>query len=176
MSDPSLGGIHDGHQSATTTKRSTGGRTPARRPTTTRNPKRTTPRRSRGKSTTGKEIAVVALAGTVLGAKWLHARYGHRVQVDPAHRRIGLGLVHAVAAVVVGAAVWADRAGPAGTRATRGATALLGWIAFLLPGLRAVRALRLMRPAGGFHRPRLRSSATRSSPRSPPYPATSHGR
>ncbi|WP_431976040.1 DNA translocase FtsK [Micromonospora haikouensis] len=142
----------------TTTKRATTGRTrtPARRPTSTRTPKSaTTARRRTRRSGTGKKALALALASGALAGRWLHQRYGHRVQVDPAHRRIGAGLLTAAAAVVAAAALWFDRAGPVGEYVTRAATALIGLVAYLLPALLAIRAVRLMRPVGLFHRPRL---------------------
>jgi S-DNA-T family DNA segregation ATPase FtsK/SpoIIIE len=83
----------------------------------------------------------------VLG--WLVRAVGRQAatarDLDPEHRRDGVGLAVLGLAVLLGAAVWFNGAGPAGDRIAETVRFFLGAIAAALPVLLLVGAVRLMR-------------------------------
>jgi S-DNA-T family DNA segregation ATPase FtsK/SpoIIIE len=91
----------------------------------------------------------------VLGALWMllahaigslarHAGGGAR-DLDPAHRRDGVGLAAAAAALIVAVGAWANAGGPLGHGITTVLRTLIGSAVMLLPPLLAVVAWRLLR-------------------------------
>ncbi len=79
-----------------------------------------------------------------VGALVRHVGGGAR-DLDPAHRRDGLGLTAAAAALVVAVGAWARAGGPLGHGVTTVLRTLVGSAVLLLPPLLAVVAWRLLR-------------------------------
>jgi DNA segregation ATPase FtsK/SpoIIIE-like protein len=135
--------------------------TPARRPVPrTRQPARKAPARrtTARRRTSTTSFNPFALFGRVLIAIWMGLAHvlGWMVRavgrqaatardLDPEHRRDGVGLGLLGLAVLVAAAVWFNSAGPVGAKLADTVRFLLGGIAAALPVLLLVGAVRLMR-------------------------------
>jgi S-DNA-T family DNA segregation ATPase FtsK/SpoIIIE len=82
---------------------------------------------------------------------WLARAVGRQAatarELDPAHRRDGLGLGLLGLAILVAVAVWADAAGPVGKWAAFALHWLVGAVAAALPVLLLAAAIRVMRQA-----------------------------
>ncbi len=165
-SDP--GGTVRTMASRTTTAarpRPSGGRGPASRPArggSTRKPAakgKPAPKRPSALSSVGHAVGaglgqLLKGLGTLLGTLWLAAAHGlggatraatgGAKELDPAHRRDGLGLLLLAAALVAAGGAW-WHAGGAGDAVAGGLGALLGKGALLLPVLLAVCAWRVLR-------------------------------
>ncbi|MEV4416206.1 DNA translocase FtsK 4TM domain-containing protein [Catellatospora sp. NPDC049609] len=130
---------------AARTRQTAARRAPARRP-------RARVRRSRFTANP------VALLGRMLGAIWMAAAHGvgwlaraagtqaaKARDLDPEHRRDGVGLLLLGLAVLLGVAIWGNGAGPFGTWLADTVRFFIGATAAALPLLMAVSAIRIMR-------------------------------
>ena len=147
-----------------TTGKSTGGATRRARKSTA------APRRRRTRRTTvaQHDYGVLAVFGRGIIAVWmmLANAVGWAVravgrqaatakELDPAHRRDGLGLLAMGLGLVLAVAVWFQAAGPAGWYLERGVRLSIGALAAALPVLLFAGAVRLMRhPGDPAHRGR----------------------
>ncbi len=99
----------------------------------------------------GRAIAGLwmALAHTV---GWLVRAVGRQAattrELDPAHRRDGMGLLSLGLAIVLAVAVWFNVGGPAGFYLEHGVRTVIGSLAAALPLLLLAGAVRLMRSEG----------------------------
>ncbi|HEX4250587.1 MAG TPA: DNA translocase FtsK, partial [Pseudonocardia sp.] len=113
------------------------GRTTGRRTTTTRGrpaPRggtagRSTPRRSPARPAPRKDI--ITVIGMAFGG--LRKAAGRTRELDPAHRRDGIGIVLLVLAVVTAAGVWWSAGGPIGAAVKIGLTTVIGAASAPLP-------------------------------------------
>ncbi|MBW3641262.1 MAG: DNA translocase FtsK 4TM domain-containing protein, partial [Actinobacteria bacterium] len=92
-------------------------------------------------------VGIVRLAASAVGGLSRVAGSGAR-NLDPAHRRDGLGLLLVAGALISAGGVW-WHAGEAGDAVAEGLTSLLGRGAFALPPLLALSAWRVMRHPDG---------------------------
>jgi len=136
-------------------RRSTSGaRTGARRRTTAR---RTVPEHSAlatvGLALAGIWMAVAHTVGWTVRAVGRHAATAR--DLDPAHRRDGVGLLALGLGTVLAVAVWFDAAGPVGFHLARWVRQTIGSLSSALPLLLLAAAVRLMRnPGDPAHRGR----------------------
>jgi DNA segregation ATPase FtsK/SpoIIIE, S-DNA-T family len=93
----------------------------------------------------GRAIAAIWLGiGHVIGGGV--RRIGHAARdLDPAHRRDGLGLSLIAAAIVIGAVTWWGTGGPIDTVVTVVVAGSVGWLAWAVPILLLALAVRVMR-------------------------------
>src|SRR6478735_7079360 len=123
--------------SSRATKRAPAKRPPAKRPAAKRAPARRAPR---GPGPVAKAVALIGrgLRGLWLGLAHLLGagarRVGHSARdLDPAHRRDGLGLGLIGVAVVVGAVTWWGMDGAVGSLVTAIVTGLFGSLDWIVP-------------------------------------------
>ena len=114
-------------------------RTPARRPSTS---KRRPPARQ-GPDLVDRGIDAVGRGVARLG-KAAGRALGRTREIDPAHRRDGLGVVLIVLAVVSAAGIWFGAGGPVGRGISAGIGYVVGHGAILLPVLLGVAGVVLM--------------------------------
>src|SRR6478735_2765283 len=124
-------------------------RTPARKPAAKRAPARRAP------SGPGPLAKAASLIGRALRGLWLGIahllggaarRLGHSARdLDPEHRRDGIGLALVGAAVVVAAVAWWNLGGPVGTVVTAVVTGLFGSLDWIVPLLLIALAVRVLR-------------------------------
>nr|BFF24098.1 hypothetical protein GCM10025732_20630 [Glycomyces mayteni] len=113
--------------------------------------------------------------GTARTTGWMARSVGKEAatarEIDPAHRRDGLGLLLVATAIVLACAVWFDVAGPVGERFAFILDWLLGLATRALPVLLVLWGIRVMRLEPPKARTAARSSA--GPPSGPPASASS---
>src|SRR5689334_11324521 len=113
--------------------RGTGSRTPARRPSgSTRRPAARKPPPRKGPDLLDKGIDAVG-RGVVRMGKGFGRAVGRTRELDPAHRRDGLGVALLVLAVVSAAGIWWGAGGPVGGWFSLGIGYVMGRAAVVLP-------------------------------------------
>src|SRR6478736_6744728 len=122
---------------------------PAKRPAAKRAPSRRAPS-GPGPLAKAGALLVRGLRGLWLGIAHLLGgaarRLGHSARdLDPEHRRDGIGLALVGAAVVVAAVTWWNLGGPVGTVVTAVVTGLFGSLDWLVPLLLIALAIRILR-------------------------------
>ena len=128
-----------------------------------RRPARPTGGRRRPPQRTGPDLIDRGIDGVGRGLLGLGRGVGRAVKrtgdIDPAHRRDGLGVVLLVLAVISAAGIWFGAGGPVGRWLTTGIGFVVGRGAVVLPVLLAVAGVLLMvRTARPDVRPRMSQS------------------
>ena len=141
-----------GRSSGSRTARGTTRKPPARKPPARRSPAR---RSRRNPDLLDRAIDGVG-RGVARAGKGVGRGIGRTREIDPVHRRGGLGVLVLVLAVVVGAGVWAGAGGPVGQIFSDALAAVVGLGAQLVPVLLFVVGVVLMTTeAHSEARPRL---------------------
>src|SRR5687767_3751125 len=126
----------------------------------TRRRRTTTPARRRPAARRRRYNSPLAVIARAIGALWMGVAHGvgwivrglgtqaaKAKDLDPEHRRDGIGLLLLGLSVLLAAAIWGGDAGPLGEKLGRTIRFFIGTTSVVLPVLLAVSAIRLMRSA-----------------------------